>query len=251
MIRGDEFQARPVIASLRDGKLIPRSGFPTAAACNQSWQMISGFGLELFLRYGFAPPPLSLWNRVFVANCGETLRRGHASIESHFQPSFIGPRSGQERLGKPEIDPDAGAAAYLAALRQALLRIMTAQAISRILFMQSAGKDSSVIAEALAALRPSFPSVQLQPITYRAGIRDSESPLVAAINRSLGLPPPLIVAQDCPAEIACAERFLAKAENVVGDLALVPYLGCLEQAECGPGDIVVDGLGGTYTWGWV
>lgn len=240
MIHGDEFQTRRVTALLHNGELLSGSGFPPASEPTGTpggSGMISGFGLGLSLRYGFVPSPFSAWDRVFVANCGETLQVKNGQVLAGFDLSTIRPG--------PQVDTAVtsadAAARFLAAVEEALRDLFRDRSVSRLVFLQSAGKDSCLIALALAQMLDSAPSVTLQPVTYEPGIRESEAPLVRAINERLGLPAPLIVEQDCGIEMQCAEEFVRKAPNVVGDLALVPYLRCLQRVGCGPSDIVVDG----------
>ncbi len=230
-VRGDVFQARRVEVLAADGQF----AVPGDSAARRS---LSAFGLCLGLRFGFAPSPYSLWQDQYVAAPGELLEIADGALRSSFEVE-----PGARRVEPQVCDLEEGARLYLEALIAALSSVIAERPGARLVFMQSAGKDSSVIARALSEVVRRGARCVVQPVTYEAGIRESEGQFVLARNRSLGLPEPLVVQQSVDVEWRLLQEVCQGADNVVGDLALGSYLRCLDAVGCGPGDIVIDGLG--------
>jgi asparagine synthetase B (glutamine-hydrolysing) len=230
-VRGDVFQARRV-------QVFDAGGQFAALGDSSGRRSLSAFGLCLGLRFGFVPSPYSLWRDQYVAAPGELLEIDDGALRTRLEVE-----PGARRVEPQVCDLEEGARLYLEALIAALSSVIAERPGARLVFMQSAGKDSSVIAKALSELVRRGAGCVVQPVTYEAGIRESEGQFVRARNRSLGLPAPLVVQQSVDVEWRLLQEVCQRADNVVGDLALGSYLRCLDAVECGPGDIVLDGLG--------
>ena len=239
VVTGAEYQLDRVLA-IADGDGLLRVDAPDRSTIEQGRPLL-GLGLALGLRYGFVPSPYTLRAGVFTAATGETLSGGHERVALE----LAAPAALAGKIRTPALGADRMREGVAAALR----RVVARETPRRILFMQSAGKDSSVLAIALAGIRQEWPTIPVQPVTYDSGVREDEAPLVRDINRSLGLPPPTVVRQDLMRELELATAFLAASPRTVGDLALVAYLACLDRVSAGQGDLVVDGLGGDLHMG--
>lgn len=190
-----------------------------------------------FLRYGFVPPPLTIYANLICLPVGldAIFDIQHRSIHFRNDFRFVAERSLEN--SKPDLS------SLKKEIYSSVEKCLSND--SENIFMQSGGKDSTVLVQALSQYRESH---NIRCITYEANFRDKESHVAESISKHYGLDHH-IVSPDYDLEFSLLKKHYAMQNSILSaDCTLPPYLHILSKFQ---GANVIDGLGNDMYMGYI
>ncbi len=190
-----------------------------------------------FLRYGFVPPPLTIYANLLCLPVGldivfDTSKR---SIKFKNDFRFVADRSKED--SKPDLDTLENL------IHKSVEKSLSTS--SENILMQSGGKDSTVLVQSLSRYKDSH---KIRCITYEASFRDRESEAAKSISQHYGLKHE-IVTPDYDLEFSLLKKHYKMHGSILSaDCTLPPYLHALSKFQKAN---VIDGLGNDMYMGYI
>ncbi|EGR1221950.1 hypothetical protein MZJ47_001023 [Vibrio parahaemolyticus] len=187
-----------------------------------------------FLKNGFVLPPYTLFKNVYLLTIGDELNieNGELVYRTTFPFDYF-----KDKNRKIESEE------FFQHWKRAVKCSMNHD--GEYIFMQSAGKDSSFILEALYKLEMQD---KVRCVTYESGYRESEGLISEKMATDKGFTH-LTVKADPKKEYDIVKNTVSVMPNITADLALIPYLHCLQAASNADAK-VIDGMGGDIYMGF-
>lgn len=190
-----------------------------------------------FLKYGFVPPPLTIYSNLVCLPVGLDLKVDTKNKSLVFEDNFrfISERSSQESPPKISI------------LRENLIKSLenTLSKNSENILMQSGGKDSTALVDGLKKFNNSY---KIKCITYEANFRDKESAIAESICNHYGIDH-TIIKPDYNLEYSLLRKYFSSNNSILSaDLTLPAYLNSLSKYKDAN---IIDGLGNDMYMGYI
>jgi asparagine synthase (glutamine-hydrolysing) len=190
-----------------------------------------------FLRYGFVPPPLTIYSNLICLPVGldASFDLKNKSIKFIDNFRFVAHRSSQN--SKPDL------CILKKEIHQSVQKCLSSSCEN--ILMQSGGKDSTVLVEALSQFKDSH---DISCMTYEASFRDQESAVAQSISHHYGIDHQIITPNYGLEFSLLAEHYAMQNPILSADCTLPAYLHSLSKFR---GANVIDGLGNDMYMGYI
>ena len=190
-----------------------------------------------FLRYGFVPPPLTIYSNLVCLPVGLDLEVDQDKKSIHFSNNFRFVAKNSHEKSVPDLQ---------------VLRLKIQESVEKTLssdtcniLLQSGGKDSTVLVEALSHFKGKY---NLKCMTYEADFRDRESYVAQSISKHYGLNHETI-RPDYELEFSLLKKHYSMNNALLSaDCTLPAYLHLLSSST---NSNVIDGLGNDMYMGYI
>jgi len=190
-----------------------------------------------FLRYGFVPPPMTIYANLICLPVGLDALFDVKNRSIHFRDNFRFVSGKSLENSKPDLDT------LKKEIHESVKKCLSIS--SENILMQSGGKDSTVLVQALSQFQESH---KIRSVTYEAGFRDQESSVAKSISHHYGLEHQTIT-PDYGLEFSLLTKHYAMQNSILSaDCTLPAYLNALSKFK---GANVIDGLGNDMYMGYI